>query len=107
MSDSVIKRPLRLLITQSLNHSITLLWLFSQIAEACPACKEALFDPGQLHQKLSAAQGYALSIIVLLSVPALLIAGVTALMVREMLKGRRARSLGGPPHAIDTPEVSR
>jgi len=49
---------------------------------ACPLCKEALFDPGQMHQRLATAKGYALSIALLLSVPAALVAGVTALIVR-------------------------
>ena len=51
-------------------------------AEACPACKEALFDPGQLHQKLSTAKGYALSILLMLSVPIALIGSITTLIVR-------------------------
>ncbi|PIQ83683.1 MAG: hypothetical protein COV75_06165 [Candidatus Omnitrophica bacterium CG11_big_fil_rev_8_21_14_0_20_63_9] len=49
---------------------------------ACPGCKEALFDPGQLQQKLSAAKGYAWTIGLLLSVPFALIGGVTAMVVR-------------------------
>ena len=51
-------------------------------AMACPGCKEALFDPGQLSQKLSMAKGYALSIGLLLMVPATLIGGITALVIR-------------------------
>ena len=107
MSDSVIKQPLRFLITQSLNHSITLLLLFSQAAEACPGCKEALFDPSQLPQKLSAAKGYALSIMLLLSVPVLLIGTVTLAVVRARGKGRRASEGAGTSDSVDTPGVSR
>ena len=49
---------------------------------SCPGCKEALFDPAQLPQRLSTARGYALSIGLLLMVPATLIGGLTALIVR-------------------------
>ena len=54
----------------------------SAVAWACPACKEALFDPGQLQQTLATAKGYAMSIALLLSVPAALIGGTAALIVR-------------------------
>lgn len=52
--------------------------LLPGLAEACPGCKEALFDPGQLPQKLATAKGYAVSIGILLSVPFLIIAGFAA-----------------------------
>ena len=55
----------------------------SGIAWACPLCKEILTDPGQVVQKLSLAKGYAVSILLLLGVPALLIGGVTLLVVRS------------------------
>ena len=55
---------------------------FSSAVEACPGCKEALFDPGQLQQKLSTAKGYALSITLLLCVPVTLIGGIATLIVR-------------------------
>ena len=51
-------------------------------ASACPGCKEALFDPAQLQQKLSTARGYALSIGVMLMVPVALIGGVAAGIIR-------------------------
>jgi len=54
----------------------------STVAWACPFCKEALFDPSQLKQTLATAKGYAMSIILLLSVPAALIGGTAALIVR-------------------------
>ena len=56
--------------------------LWPTLTRACPGCKEALFDPGQLQQKLSTAKGYALSIALLLSVPLALIGGITALIIR-------------------------
>ena len=51
-------------------------------AWACPGCKEALFDPGQLAQRLSTAKGYAWSIALLLATPAALIGGVATLVIR-------------------------
>ena len=58
-------------------------WLLEPaVGWACPGCKEALFDPGQLGQKLSTARGYAISIGLLLAVPFTLVAGMTALIVR-------------------------
>ena len=51
-------------------------------AMACPLCKESLFDPAQLQQKLSLARGYALSITLLLVVPLVLVAGIATLIVR-------------------------
>jgi hypothetical protein len=63
----------------------------ASIAWACPGCKEALFDPGQLAQKLSAARGYAISIGLLLAVPFVLVAGTTALIVRaQRRRGRQS-----------------
>ena len=59
------------------------------VADACPGCKEALFDPGQLQQKLSTAKGYALSIGLMLTVPLLLIGGVATLIVRASRRGKR------------------
>ena len=53
---------------------------------ACPGCKEALFDPGQLQQKLATARGYALSIGLLLSVPFALVGGIAALIIRAAHK---------------------
>ena len=61
---------------------IAVLLRCSWSADACPGCKEALFDPGQLAQKLSTARGYAISIGLLLAVPFTLVAGMTALIVR-------------------------
>lgn len=52
-------------------------------AWACPGCKESLFDPAELPQRLSAAKGYALSIALLLGTPVALIGGVTALILRH------------------------
>lgn len=58
-------------------------WLLEPaVGWACPGCKEALFDPGQLAQKLSTARGYAISIGLLLAVPVALVAGTAALIVR-------------------------
>ena len=62
-----------------------LLWL-PAIADACPGCKEALFDPGQLAQKLSTSKGYALSIGLLLTTPLLLVGTIAALVVRAARK---------------------
>jgi hypothetical protein len=51
-------------------------------AEGCPGCKEALFDPAQLSQKLATAKGYALSIGLLLAVPFALVGAIAAIVVR-------------------------
>lgn len=89
-------------LTHSLSHLLTSLWVFSQAAEACPGCKEALFDPQQLPQRLSAAKGYALSIAALLGVPLLLVAGITWTIFRQV------RRVSSPPaDSIDTHDVSR
>ena len=56
---------------------------------ACPGCKEALFDPGHLAERLATAKGYALSIGVLLTVPFALVGGVTALVVRAARRSKR------------------
>ena len=62
---------------------------FLTAVEACPMCKDSLFDPGQLAGKISTAKGYALSIGLLLLVPFVLIASVTALVIRA---SRRAKA---------------
>ena len=53
------------------------------IGGACPGCKESLFDPGQLPQRLAIAKGYALSIGLMLAVPLGLVGGLTVLIVRS------------------------
>ena len=58
-------------------------FMSSAVAWACPLCKEILTDPGQVAQKFSLAKGYAASILLMLSVPVLLIGGVTLLVVRS------------------------
>ncbi|MBI2105188.1 MAG: hypothetical protein HYT90_06435 [Candidatus Omnitrophica bacterium] len=50
---------------------------------ACPGCKESLFDPGGLPQRLAVAKGYALSIGLMLAVPLGLVGGLTALVIRS------------------------
>ena len=72
-----------------------LLWASAAVM-ACPACKESLFDPSQLHQKLSAAKGYALSIGLLLSVPAALVGGIARLVVRASRRRARSTEAGSP-----------
>lgn len=57
-------------------------------AWACPGCKEALFDPGHLPQKLAAAKGYALSIGLMLATPVALVAIVATLIVRAQRRDR-------------------
>ena len=82
------------LLAYSLTHLLTVV-VFPLLAQACPACKEALFDPGQLHHKLSTARGYALSIGLMLTVPLGLI---TAVGVTIACAQRRHRAnLGGSP----------
>ncbi len=63
--------------------------LIAQDVMACPLCKEALFDPSQLHQRISTAKGYALSIGLLLLVPTSLIAGVAMSIIRSARRAQR------------------
>ena len=71
-------------------------------AWACPGCKEALFDPGQLAQKRAAEGGYAMSIALMLSMPALLVGGATFLLVRA----HRRKQPHVPPQSVDSPPLS-
>ena len=64
------------------------------VAEACPGCKEALFDPGELPQRLAAAKGYAASIGLMLVVPLGLVGGLTAVIVRSSRRQRGDRPRG-------------
>jgi hypothetical protein len=73
--------------------------VFPAITAACPGCKEALFDPGQVAQTVGAARGYAWSIILMLAVPFLLLGAITALILRARRKAFRS--------GIDTPRLSR
>lgn len=68
---------------------VCLAWLLSQTAEACPGCKEALFDPGTLPQRLSTAKGYALSIALMLSIPVALVGAIALGIVRAIRRQRR------------------
>ena len=69
-------------------------------AWACPGCKEALFEPDKLAQRISTARGYAWSISLLLAVPCGLLATVAALIVR-------AHRRRGAAQRIDTVGLSR
>jgi uncharacterized membrane protein YozB (DUF420 family) len=73
---------------------IAVYWLLyhANVAEACPGCKEALLDPGELPQRLSMARGYAMSIGLLLLVPFGLVGILAALIARA----HRRRPGGGP-----------
>ncbi len=59
---------------------------------ACPTCKEALFDPTQAQQVLKTAQGYAMSIGLLIGTPLLLVGGVATLIVRHARRQGTRRS---------------
>lgn len=72
------------------------------VTSACPGCKEALFDPDQLAQKLSTARGYALSIGLLLTVPFLIIAGFAAFIIGSARRTKRSER-----SSVDTPALSR
>ena len=65
------------------------------VAWACPGCKDALFEPDQLTLRLSSAKGYALSIGLLLGVPAALAGTVATLLVRSH-RQRRGTQRRGP-----------
>ncbi|MBI3011455.1 MAG: hypothetical protein HYY58_03050 [Candidatus Omnitrophica bacterium] len=62
--------------------SLTAMLTLAGAVMACPLCKESLFDPTQLQQKLSMAKGYALSIGLLLAMPAGLVGALALLIVR-------------------------
>ncbi len=66
--------------------------LWHASASACPGCKEALFDPQELPQRLGAARGYAASIALLLLMPVGLIGGIAALVWRA--RPHRSASTG-------------
>ena len=71
--------------------------LLPSLAWTCALCKEALFDPSQIQQKIATAKGYALSIGLMLMMPLSLVGGVTTLVVRAYRRRRR----------VDTPTLSR
>ena len=79
-------------------------WMLYQMAEACPGCKEAFFDPQQLPQRIASAKGYALSILMLLAVPTALIGGIVWAIVAN---SRQPRPPTSQPDSIDTQDVSR
>ena len=65
---------------------------FSSAASACPGCKEAVFDtPVEAEQKQDTARGYAVSIGLMLSVPAVLIGAVSFRSVRSARRQARSR----------------
>lgn len=57
---------------------------------ACPFCKETLFSPGEAQTVSRAAQGYALSIALLLGIPLGLIGGMAILFVRSSRRAHRS-----------------
>ena len=64
------------------------------LAQACPGCKEALFDPAQAQQAVQRAKGMNASIGLLLGMPLLLLGGVATSILRA---SRRAKRLGRTP----------
>jgi len=79
-----VHQALRYAGTQTRRHAGTVLLalLFPVAAWACPLCKEILMEPGKLSETLATAKGYAASILLLLGVPAILVGGVAALVIR-------------------------
>ena len=65
--------------------------VFPAVVFACPGCKEALFDPRELPQRLATARGYALSIGLMLAMPLGLVGGLGAAIIRSSRRFR-ARS---------------
>ena len=66
-----------------------MVWLLPGAVSACPGCKEALFDPGQMQQQRVTAKGYALSIGLLLLVPFGLVGGGTLYLIRSHRRRQR------------------
>ena len=58
-------------------------------ASACPSCREALMEPGKLAERRSTASGYATSVALMLAVPATLVGGTTALLLRAHRRKKR------------------
>jgi hypothetical protein len=69
------------------------LWA-ADAAWACPGCKEALFDPAGLQERLAAARGMAASILLMLAVPVALIGGI-AFGVARSARRRQPPPVGG------------
>ena len=80
------------------------LQLVAGVVEACPGCKEALFDPRDVRATIGRARGYAWSIALMLTMPVLLIGGVTTWVVAAQ---RRARPRSGARDVVDTPPLPR
>jgi hypothetical protein len=55
---------------------------------ACPGCKEALVDSAQTRQTLRTAKGYALSIGLLLTLPAVAVGAVAVSVARASRQAR-------------------
>ena len=72
-----------------------MVWLLPGAVSACPGCKEALFDPGQVQQQRSMAKGYALSIGLLLIMPLGLVGGGTVYLIRSHRR-RQRENVPGP-----------
>ena len=53
------------------------------MAGACPLCKDALIEPGRKATQSRAARAYAISIAALLGAPAVLLGGITTMVVRS------------------------
>jgi hypothetical protein len=56
---------------------------WSMVVSACPGCKDALIEIKDFARRQATSQGYNLSIGLLLLVPAALVGGMTALLVRS------------------------
>ena len=81
-------------------------WLAATELFACPLCKEAVLEPGQIPQRLATAKAYAVSIGLLLTMPALLLGGLIILMVRaQRLKGKDEPDRSTV--RVDTSELAR
>jgi hypothetical protein len=72
-------------------------WLAPAVVMACPLCKDILADAGKLAETLATAKGYAASILLLLSVPAVLVGGVATLIIRARHRRRTTIDTAGLP----------
>ena len=62
---------------------------FAQIAEACPTCKDGINDPS----RAGMVRGYFWSIIFMMSMPFLILGGLSSYFYYEICKARRKAQL--------------
>ena len=80
----------RLLLLSAFRLLPSAFCVLTEVAEACPFCKDALWAPGGAATQSRLAQGFAFTILGMITVPLVLVGGIAVLVVRSARRAKRS-----------------